>query len=110
MMSLSRSVADVLDEHVTLEVECLDRMYLNVYQQRLQYDFGVMSFFQFHRGPTFASSALMEPISNAFIADVERFVKQRRVPLITFHKGERKKDIVLPHRIAAKGYEQGDCT
>ena len=35
-MSLPRTVADVLNEHVTLEVECIDRMYLNVYQPRLQ--------------------------------------------------------------------------
>jgi DNA-binding HxlR family transcriptional regulator len=106
MMSVPRSVADVLDEHVTLELECLDRMYLNVYQPRLQYDLGVVNFFRFHRGHTFASSALMEPISNAFIANVEDFVKRQRVPLITFLKGERKEDIVLPHRLAAKGRER----
>ena len=34
-MSLPRSVADVLKDHVTLEVEGIDRMYLNVYQPRL---------------------------------------------------------------------------
>ncbi len=105
-MSLPRTVADVLNEHVTLEVECIDRMYLNVYQPRLQYDRGVVNFFRFHRGYTFASSALMEPISQAFIDDVERFVKRHHVPLITFRKGERKEDIVLPHRLAAKGRER----
>ena len=30
-MSLSRSVAEILREHVTLEVEGIDRMYLNAY-------------------------------------------------------------------------------
>ena len=105
-MSLPHSVADVLNEPVTLEVECIDRMSLNVYQPRLQYDQGVVNFFRFHRGHTFASSALMQPISDAFIADVERFVKRHRVPLITFRKGERKEDIVLPHRLAAKGRER----
>ncbi len=30
-MNLARSVADVLAEHVTFEVECIDRMYCNVY-------------------------------------------------------------------------------
>ena len=30
-MNLPRSVAKILDEHVTLEVEGIDRMYLNVY-------------------------------------------------------------------------------
>lgn len=105
-MSIARSVSDVIQQHVTLQVESLDRIYLNVYQPRLQYDRGVASFFRFHRGHAFASSALMEPISKAFIADVERFVKQRDVPLLTFRKGERKEDIVLPYRQQAEGREQ----
>src|SRR5262245_43588071 len=36
VMSLPRTVADVIREHVSLERECLDRMYLNVYQPSLQ--------------------------------------------------------------------------
>ena len=39
-MTLARSVADVLADHVTLEVECIDRMYLNLYVPKLQYDAG----------------------------------------------------------------------
>ena len=31
-MSLPRSVAELLREHVSLEVEGIDRIYLNVYQ------------------------------------------------------------------------------
>ncbi len=31
VMMLPRTVADVLAEHVVFEVECIDRMYLNVY-------------------------------------------------------------------------------
>ena len=58
-MSVPRSVAEVLDEHITLEVEGIDRMYLNVYVPQLQREQGVASFFRFHRGHQFASSALM---------------------------------------------------
>jgi len=29
-MTIPRSVADVLADHVTLEVECIDRMYLSL--------------------------------------------------------------------------------
>ena len=36
-MSLPRTVADVLSEHVSLEIESIDRLYLNLYQPRLQY-------------------------------------------------------------------------
>src|SRR3981081_780285 len=81
-MTLPRSAAAVLQDHVTLEVEGIDRMYLNVYQPRLQTDRGVAAIFRFHRGETFASSALMAPMSAAFIDAVERFVEQEQIPLI----------------------------
>ena len=44
-MTLPRTTADVLSEHVVFEVESVDRMYLNVYQPRLQYGGGVSAFF-----------------------------------------------------------------
>ena len=59
-MSLPRTVAEILREHVTLEVEGIDRMYLNAYVPGLQYESGVAAFFRRHRGQPFASSALME--------------------------------------------------
>lgn len=62
-MSVSRSVAEMLAEHVTLEVEGIDRMYLNVYVPALQRAGGVASFFRFHRGHQFASSVLMDPLA-----------------------------------------------
>jgi len=92
-MTVARSVADVLDDHVTLEVECLDRMYLNVYQPRLQHVGGVVSFFRGHRGAAFASSALMDPISKTFIGGLHRYCLDHDVPLIDFVKGQRKDDL-----------------
>jgi hypothetical protein len=104
-MTLPRSVADVLCQHVTLEVEGIDRMYLNVYQPRLQTDRGVAAFFRFHRGETFASSVLMDPISKAFIAAVEHFVEREQIPLITFAKGQRKDDVAKEHHARFQGTE-----
>jgi len=43
---LPRSAAEILAEHVTLEVECIDRMYLNLYQPKLQHELGVVGFFK----------------------------------------------------------------
>ena len=94
-MTLPRSVADVLDDHVTLEVECIDRMYLNLYQPKLQHELGVVGFFKYHRGCQFVSSALMDPISKAFVADIHRLVADHGVDLVDFGPGERKDDIAL---------------
>ena len=55
-MSLPRSVAEVLAEHVTLEVEGIDRMYLNGYVPALQRAAGVASFLRF------ISAAALPPV------------------------------------------------
>lgn len=44
-MSLARTVAEVLQDHVTLEVEGIDRMCLNVYIPQSQREQGVAGFF-----------------------------------------------------------------
>ena len=40
-MSLPATVADVLQKHVRLTVESLDRMYLKIMQPRLQVEKGI---------------------------------------------------------------------
>ena len=57
-MTLPRSAADVLADHVLFEIEVIDRMNLNLYQPRLQHGAGIAAFFVGHRGHRFASSAL----------------------------------------------------
>src|SRR5881275_1390688 len=76
-MTLPRTAADVLSEHVTLEVESIDRMYLNLYVPQLQRELGVVGFFKGHRGMPFASGALMAPITDAFVASIHRFVDRQ---------------------------------
>ena len=89
----SPSVAEILRSHVTLELEGIDRMYLNVYVPKLQYPSGVATFLRQHRGAQFASSVLLQPISDAFVANMERFAETRQIPIITFRKGQRKDDL-----------------
>ncbi len=104
-MSIPRTVAEVMREHVTLEVEGIDRMYLNVYVPTLQRGGGVASFFRFYRGYQFASSALMDPITKAFIARMEQFAKHEKVAVVPFQKGQRKDDVAAEYRKRFTGQE-----
>jgi hypothetical protein len=96
-MSVSQSVATILRDHVTLEVESFDRLYLNVYVPTLQRVPGVLRFFRDHRGQPIASSALMAPISATFVAAIKAFVEREGVPLVEFKRGQRKDDIAKEH-------------
>src|SRR6516162_24011 len=96
-MSVPRTVAAVLRDHVTLEVEGIDRMDLNVYVPQLQRELGVVGFLRNHRGYQFASSALLAPISDAFIKSIEAFLQANGIPLFPFAKGQRKDDVAAEH-------------
>ena len=100
-MTIARTVADVLNDHVVFEIESIDRMYLNVYQPRLQYGGGVSGFFVKHRGYQFASSALMAPITDTFVTAIHGYVAAQGLDLVSFKKGERKDDVAHSYLAAA---------
>ena len=97
-MSIPRSVAEVIRNHVTLEVEGIDRMYLNVYQPKLQAEKQAACFFRFHRGQPVASSVPMGVMSNAFLRRIDAFVEEHNIPVVQFRKGQRKDDVAAEHR------------
>ena len=59
---------------------------------RLAYGGGVQGFFVGHRGYHYASTALMDPMTKAFVADIHGFVAARGLELVCFAK-ERKDDL-----------------
>lgn len=102
---MPQSVAEVLRSHVVLELEGVDRMYLNMYVPRLQIVEGVLGFIRRHRGHKVASTAMVEPITRAFVSSIERFVAENGIPLVNFEKGQRKEDLAARFRTAFKGEE-----
>ena len=92
-MSTPRSVREILEGHVTLEVESIDRMYLNLYVPRLQRDLGVVGFFRAHRGERVVSSVLMGRMTDAFVTAIRAFVQRQQIPIVPFARGQRKDDI-----------------
>ena len=104
-MTLPRTAAEVLSDHVVFEIESIDRMLLHVFQPRLQYAPGVVNFFR-QRGWTYASSTLMKPITDAFVANIHHYLAVHDLDLVHFRKGERKDDIAkryLAEAAAAAG-------
>lgn len=102
-MSVGPSVADILDDHVTLEVECIDRMYLNVYVPGCSTS-----------AASWASSAPSRPrlrlsTDGADHQSVRRsihdFVQREDIPLVSFRAGQRKDDIARRH---LAGFDQDE--
>ena len=96
-MTVARSVADVLTDHVVFEVECIDRMYLNVYVPGLQYEAGLVAYVHQQLALPIASTAPLGKISDAFSTGMRRFAREQDVPWVDFVKGQRKDDVMHTH-------------
>ncbi len=92
-MSIPPSVAEILTKHMSLELEGIDRMYLNVHVPRLQREAGVAAFLRFHHEHRFASTVLMDPISKRFVESMQHFAEEHEIAVVPFRKGERKDDV-----------------
>jgi hypothetical protein len=96
-MTVARSVADVLAEHVRFEVECIDRMYCNVYVPQLQHAGGLLGYVQRQLGLPIASTAPLAKITDRFVREMHRFAATGAIPWVDFAKGQRKDDVMHEH-------------
>ena len=90
---IGQTLREWLEDRVVLDVEGIDRLYLNAYQPRLQTGGGVVSFFTGHRGAMVASTTLMAPMSRAFVGSIEAFAKHHGLEVVRFAKGQRKDEV-----------------
>jgi hypothetical protein len=95
------TAADMVAGHVSLDISCLDRLYLNGYVAKLQTPGGVVYFFHDHRGKPIVSPALFEPIGEKFRREVRDWAQANGIPLIRFAAGDRKADVMAPYLEAA---------
>jgi hypothetical protein len=99
------TVNDVLDGHVALDIECLDRIYLNGYVPALQTSAQVAAFLTRHLGFPFPSPALFKQLGDRFRRSVRAFADAGDLPWVTFDKHQNKLEVMGPHlaRQAATG-------
>ncbi len=96
-------VNDLLDGHVVLDLECLDRVYLNAYVPNLQVSGQVVNFMRDHLGCPIPSPAIMTRIGDRFRAAVTAFAESADIPMIRFKAADRQIDVVRPYWQRATG-------
>jgi hypothetical protein len=99
------TVNEVLGGHVQLDIECLDRVYLNAYVPILQSSGQVVAFMTQHLGLPIPSPALFDKIGQKFRRVVASFAEANDIPWVKFAKDDRKADVMAPYlkRAAATG-------
>jgi hypothetical protein len=97
-------INEILKEHITLDIECIDRIYLNGYIPNLQMG-GQLVKFLHHRGYQIPSPAILGQMTDNYKKEVERFAQAEGLELIRFERGVRKDDIAAQYREQFEGEE-----
>ena len=96
------TIKQILDEHVTLTVESLDRLYLNGYVPTLQTGAGLKRYLVHHWKFPVASPALLGQLTKRYVQQVDHDIQKHEIPVVPFKKGERSHPGRLPqpaHRL-----------
>jgi len=87
----------LLDQHVTLVYESVDRIFLNGYVAKLQEPDQLAWFLCQHRGEEIPRYELLGKMTREFVSAIERMAEDRHIPVVQFEKGQRKETIAEPY-------------
>jgi len=102
---IHKNVAEIIERHVSFELEGIDRMYLNAYVPSLQYGGGMVYFLRTQLGVQVASTVMVAPMSKRFVQSIEEFVDTQGIDLVSFAKGERKDEVAQKYLAKFEGVE-----
>ena len=91
------TVKEILTNKVTLDIECIDRVYLNGYVKNLQLPGGLITFIREQMGFPIPSPMVLPPFSQAFRKAVEKYAKEQGLKIVDFAKGEDKDEKARSH-------------
>ena len=99
------SIHELIRDDVSLELECVDRLYLNGYVPRLQMPGQLVNFLMYQRGYQIPSPALLGKMTDSFRKAVTDFAQVNNIPVVHFQPGQRKDDVAAEYRAKFKGPE-----
>jgi hypothetical protein len=98
------TIASLLRERVSLQVNSVDRIFLAGYVPKLQSE-GLLVRFLLDRGFPIPSPAALGKISQSYARAIERFATKQKLPLVHFKKGESKEQVA--RRFMRKAEREG---
>lgn len=99
------TVSELLDQHVSLTVESLDRIYLNGYIPTLQTSGQLVGFLTTHRGNPIPSPALLNKMGDEFHTALDQFAVSQGFEPVHFERKQRKDDVAASERAKFTGDE-----
>jgi hypothetical protein len=87
------NIPELLSGHVSLELECLDRLYLNGYIGPLATSGGLVTFMREQLGKPIPSPVVLGQVTERFREAVKTLAERQQIPIYQFAHRERKDDV-----------------
>ncbi len=84
------TIKEILTDKIALDIECVDRVYLNGYVKHLQLPGGLITFIREQMGFPIPSPIVLPPFTRAFRTRIEEYAKEQGIHIVDFAKGEDK--------------------
>ena len=93
------TVKEILTDKISLDIECIDRVYLNGYVKYLQMPGGLITFIREQMGFPIPSPMVLPPFTQAFRKAVEQYAQAEGLEIVDFAKAkdEDKDDLARMH-------------
>lgn len=91
------TVKEILADKIALDIECVDRVYLNGFVKYLQMPGGVVNFIREQKQFPIPSPKVMYEMTMQFRKAVEGFATQQGLAIVAFEKGQDKDEIARAH-------------
>ena len=85
------SIPELLNGHVTLEVECLDRLYLNGYIGPLATSGGLVNFMREQLGKPIPSPVVLGQVTDKFRDALKAMGERQQIPIYQFNLAAKTK-------------------
>jgi hypothetical protein len=97
------TITEVLSGKITLDIECVDRVYLNGYVKYLQMPGGLVNFIREQIGWPIPSPKALYAMTTQFRDAVERFASEQGLEIVTFGKDDAKDEVARAHLARFEG-------
>jgi len=91
------TVQEILPNKISLDIECVDRVYLNGYVKNLQMPGGLVNFIREQFNWSIPSPNAMRQMTENFKKAVDVFAQEMGRDIYTFNKGEEKDEVARQH-------------
>lgn len=95
---MSPTIAELLGQHTSLSITCIDRLYVNGYLRKLQTGGQLYWYLGEYLGKPVPSPALLRPIHDRFVRGIKDYASTHGIDLVRFRRGQRKDDIAATRR------------